>query len=73
MKPDEILVLVTDVKESLEELHKKVETSSAADRAQSRRKSEKHVKANFEVEDYVLVGLDHSESRQLSLSMVVRS
>jgi len=56
MKPDEILALVTELKESLEELHKKVETSSAAERARSRRKSEKHVKANFEVGHYVLVG-----------------
>jgi hypothetical protein len=40
MKPDEILALVTDLKESLEELQKKVETSSAAERALSRRKSE---------------------------------
>ena len=44
------------MKKSLEELHKKVETSSAAERARSCRKSEKHVKANFEVGDYVLVG-----------------
>ena len=29
-KPDEVLTLVADLKESLEELHKKVETSSAA-------------------------------------------
>ena len=56
MKPDEVFALVTDLKQSLEELHKKVETSSAAERARSRRKSEKHVKANFEVGDYVLVG-----------------
>ena len=56
MKPDEILALVTDLKESLEELHKKVETSSGAEKARSRRKSEKHVKANFEVGDYLLVG-----------------
>ena len=56
MKPHEILALVSDLKESLEELHKKVETSSAAERAGSRTKSEKHVKANFEVGDYVLVG-----------------
>jgi hypothetical protein len=56
MKPDEVLALVTDLKESLEELHKKVETSSAAERARSRKKSEKHVQANFEVGDYVLVG-----------------
>jgi hypothetical protein len=33
MKPDEILALVTDLKESLEELHKKVAMSSAAERA----------------------------------------
>jgi transposase InsO family protein len=33
MKADEILSLVTDLKESLEELHKKVETSSAAETA----------------------------------------
>jgi len=39
MKPDEVLALVTDLKESLEELHKKVETSSAAERARSHRKS----------------------------------
>jgi len=57
MKPDEVLALGTDLKKSLEELHKKVETSSAAKRARSRRKSEKSVKkANFEVGDYVLVG-----------------
>jgi len=36
MKPDEVLALVTDIKESLEELHKKVETSSAAESARSR-------------------------------------
>jgi hypothetical protein len=30
MKPDEVLALVTDLKENLEELHEKVETSSAA-------------------------------------------
>jgi hypothetical protein len=59
MKPDEILVLVTDLKKSLEELHKKVEKSSAAERARSRRKSEKHVKANFQLGDYVLVGTTH--------------
>ena len=53
---DEVLALVTDVKESLQELHKKVETSSAAERARSRRKSKKHVEASFEVGDYVLVG-----------------
>ena len=47
---------MTDLKESLDELHKKVETSSPAERARSRKKSEKHVKANFEVRDYVLVG-----------------
>ena len=40
MKPDEVLALVTDIKESLEDLHKKVETSSAAERARSRRKSD---------------------------------
>ena len=82
MTLDEVLALVTDLKESLEEVHKKVETGGAAERARSRRKSEKHVKANFEVGDYVLVGttqfgsraktalagLDHSESWQLSLS-----
>jgi hypothetical protein len=56
MKPDEVLALVTDVEESLEELLKKVETSSAVERARSCRKSEKHVKANFEVVDYFLVG-----------------
>jgi len=56
MKPDEVLALVTDLKESLEELHKKVETSSGADRPRSRRKSEKLVKANFDLRDYVLVG-----------------
>ena len=55
MTLDEVLALVTDLKESLEELHKKVETSSAAERARSRRKSEKRVKANFEVRGYVLV------------------
>ena len=33
MKTDEVLALVTDLKESLEELHKKVQTSSAAERA----------------------------------------
>jgi len=56
IKPDEVLAFVTDLKQSLEELHKKVEMSSAAERARSRRKSEKHVKANFGVRDYVLVG-----------------
>jgi len=56
MKPDEVLALVTDLKESLEELHKKVETSSTGERARSRRKSEKLVKADFEVGDHVLVG-----------------
>jgi hypothetical protein len=56
MKLDEVLALVTDLKESLEELRKKVKTSSAAERARSLRKSEKHVKANFEVGYYVLVG-----------------
>jgi hypothetical protein len=30
MKPDEVLALVTDLKESLEELHKKVEKGRAA-------------------------------------------
>jgi len=40
----------------MNELHKKVGTSSAAERARSRRKSEKHVKTNFEVGDYLLVG-----------------
>ena len=39
MEPDEILALVTDLKKSLEELHKKVETSSGAERARSHRKS----------------------------------
>jgi hypothetical protein len=82
MCPVEVLALVIDLKESLEEPHKKVETSSAAERGQSRRKSEKHVKTNFKVGDYVLVGkhslerkprlllagFDHSESWQLSLS-----
>ena len=57
MKPDEVLDVVTDLKESLEELLKKVETNNAAERARSRRKFEKHVKANFEVGDYVLVGI----------------
>jgi hypothetical protein len=46
MKPDEVLALVTDLKESLEELHKNVETSTAAERAPSRRKSEKHVESS---------------------------
>jgi hypothetical protein len=55
MKSDEAHALVTDLKESLEELHRKVETSTAAERARSRRKSEKYVKANFDVGDYVLV------------------
>jgi len=79
MKPDEVLALVTDLKESLEKLHKKVETSSAAERARSRRKSEKHVKANFEVRDYVLVGtiefgpLRVVRALSLSLSVGVRS
>jgi hypothetical protein len=56
MKPDEVLGLVADLKESLEELHKKVETSSAAERARSHTQSEKQVKANFEVGDFVIVG-----------------
>jgi len=56
MKPDEVLDVVTDLKESLEELLKKVETNNAAERARSRRKFEKHVKANFEVGDYALAG-----------------
>jgi len=55
MKPDEVLALVTDLKENLEELQKKLETTSAAERARSRRKSEKHVEANFEVGEYVLL------------------
>jgi hypothetical protein len=38
MKPDEILAVVTDLKESLEELLKKVERPSAAGRARSRNK-----------------------------------
>jgi hypothetical protein len=54
MKPDK--VLANDLKESLEELHKKAETCSAAERARSLRKSEKYVKANLEAGDYVLVG-----------------
>jgi len=63
MKTDEVLALVTDLKKSLEELHKKVETSSAAERVRSPGKSEKHVKANFEVGDYVPVGQHRLERK----------
>jgi hypothetical protein len=36
-------------------MHKKVEKSSIAERARSRKKSERYTRANFEVVDYVLI------------------
>jgi hypothetical protein len=55
MKPEENFIIVTDLKKSFEEIHKKVETSSVAERAWSLRKSDRYMKENFEVEYYVLM------------------
>jgi hypothetical protein len=50
MQPDEIFVLVTDLKEIFEAMHKKVEKTSSAERVKSRKKAEKHTKPTLKLE-----------------------
>jgi hypothetical protein len=52
---EEIVAVVTDLN-SLEKIHKYVQTTSAAERARSRNQSEKDSKTHFEDGNYVVVG-----------------